>query len=455
VDASLPVLYEDTPATSWLREKFQGVEDAKWTCESDMYHPILSVLRDYLSWKGSSALAVPTHTRGSFHADLTTSLYEDPARVLYGLYYFIELKFGNGRLDSSENCGQVVDYFHQARKVQPYRTHFVAILSNFKEAWVFLIKYERDGFRIVKRPANSLADAIVYAEDRSSEQLTARVPELDSCIHDKSTGYQFLGTSRHSFVLSLPTPSPSMTVQSRTKPNTWRPPSRFSGAKSFALKIKHSGNRRNDIIGEVKVLSQLRNADSKHIPELVWSPRSRPELGIVPVGRPIDFRQSADTSREIVEGVIEGLRYLHQQGIVHRDIRPSNLVLDDSNNLVIIDFETALSISEKEVEFFGGFTCWPKRVLESDVEIYVPCKSDDLRAAILVVLHLLFPSRFDSFYVSNIRPGKRSERTNETRLLLMLWGDIEKSSIWSRFVLAADREDYEELRKMSEVFCHI
>jgi predicted Ser/Thr protein kinase len=446
----LPVIHEESPSTHWLRDAFQHVETSEWTCESDMYDPIGSVLSKFLSWKNSSHSVVLTHSFRVFRADLTTSIYKDHDRVLYGLYYFIELKYRKGKLDSSENCGQVVDYFHQVRKVQPYRNHFVAILSNFDKAWIFQATYERDGFRIVKHPANSLADAIEYAEARSSEQLLKRIPELDEFINSKSEGYNILATSRSSFLLALPIPIAGKT-------NAWSPPSQFKDIKRFALKIKHNEKAMDAIGKEVQILKVLRNAPgtSTHIPELVWSPRGRPELGIVPVGRPIDFRQCADTSRKIVEGLIAGLQYLHGLEIVHRDIRPSNLVLTERNEVIIIDYETALLIPDKKVEFFGGFICWPKRVLESDCERYLPCKSDDLHAAILLVLHLLFPSQFDSFYVSNIRPGKKNDRTVETNQLLTLWSNIEKSFIWGRFVLAANVEDYEELAKMSEVFCHM
>lgn len=36
--------------------------------------------------------------------------------------------------------------------------------------------------------------------------------------------------------------------------------------------------------------------------------------------------------------LIEGLEYLHQNGISHRDIKPDNLLLDQNKNLKIIDF---------------------------------------------------------------------------------------------------------------------
>ncbi|TDL16494.1 hypothetical protein BD410DRAFT_622481 [Rickenella mellea] len=138
------------------------------------------------------------------------------------------------------------------------------------------------------------------------------------------------------------------------------------------------------------------------IPGLVWSPPDLPEFGIIPVSVQSTFGglrifPGGDCNTYMASGLC----------IATPDL--SNLVLEEQNIVVIIDHVTALSMSARdlvEVEYFGGFICWPMRILESDHARYLPRKSDDLRAAILVVLHLRFLSWLDSFYFSNIRPGK-------------------------------------------------
>ena len=158
---------------------------------------------------------------------------------------------------------------------------------------------------------------------------------------------------------------------------------------------------------------------------------------------------------------MEGLEFLHGLGIVHRDIRPSNLTLDYSKptvNAVIIDYENALLVKDvsEEVEYLGGFISWPMRLLKSKTSRYIPTAEDDLMASILLVLHMLFPRNFDSFRASNIGfVGNPHSPSDETLQLMNLWKDIKKSCMWKPFLTAANARDYEVLKGMADVFCHV
>jgi serine/threonine protein kinase len=128
----------------------------------------------------------------------------------------------------------------------------------------------------------------------------------------------------------------------------------------------------------------------------------------MPLGVPIRPPESQIISRKIVQGMVEGLQYLHGQHIVHCDIRFSNLILrhrQNDINMVIIDYETAYDLDFEEVQYSGGYICWPHRLLEVKTVLYVPEAMDGLYACILVVLTMLFPQHFDDFPAGKIRPN--------------------------------------------------
>lgn len=66
-------------------------------------------------------------------------------------------------------------------------------------------------------------------------------------------------------------------------------------------------------------------------------------LELVSGGELFDFiaetgRFSEDVARYYFHQIIDGLEYMHTQGISHRDIKPENMMLDASHNLKIADF---------------------------------------------------------------------------------------------------------------------
>ncbi|MCU0588471.1 MAG: serine/threonine protein kinase [Syntrophobacteraceae bacterium] len=49
----------------------------------------------------------------------------------------------------------------------------------------------------------------------------------------------------------------------------------------------------------------------------------------------------------IAGDILESLDYAHQQGIIHRDVKPSNVLLDRSGKAMLIDFGIALAVGEE------------------------------------------------------------------------------------------------------------
>jgi len=119
--------------------------------------------------------------------------------------------------------------------------------------------------------------------------------------------------------------------------------------------------------------------------------------------------------------------------------------------VVIVDFETSVMANESgEIVYEGGLICWPWQLLENIMEWYKPLAVDDLMACILLVLHFLFPGRFDMFNAGNVGIG--NEQSQETRQVLQMWKDIESSKIWGPFTKFAHDLEYEKWGKSFVAF---
>jgi len=59
-------------------------------------------------------------------------------------------------------------------------------------------------------------------------------------------------------------------------------------------------------------------------------------------------------ARGIIEQAAEALHYFHEQGWVHRDIKPDNFLIADSGDVKLIDFALAQKQRGKLARLFGG-----------------------------------------------------------------------------------------------------
>jgi serine/threonine protein kinase len=80
---------------------------------------------------------------------------------------------------------------------------------------------------------------------------------------------------------------------------------------------------------------------------------------------------------QVCFGLIEGLAYLHEHHIAHRDIKPDNLLVDRNFYLKIIDFDIAIRVKDEDEEVDD--CCGTKTWMAPEVEMklrHSPIKAD-------------------------------------------------------------------------------
>jgi serine/threonine protein kinase len=81
-------------------------------------------------------------------------------------------------------------------------------------------------------------------------------------------------------------------------------------------------------------------------------------------GRPLSFEQAAD----IIAQVAEGLDFAHAKGIVHRDVKPANIILLEGNRAKITDFGIAKITSSANLTTTGQFLGTPNYMAPEQIK---------------------------------------------------------------------------------------
>lgn len=119
-----------------------------------------------------------------------------------------------------------------------------------------------------------------------------------------------------------------------------------------------------------EVIAELRDARSAQTaPPAASADDSKAPADVEAGGRPPapcvlrDCKSEAEyfnTVARLISGVADALNYAHTEGIVHRDVKPSNLMVARDGRLVLLDFGIARICKERAVTVTGAFVGTPR-----------------------------------------------------------------------------------------------
>jgi serine/threonine protein kinase len=97
--------------------------------------------------------------------------------------------------------------------------------------------------------------------------------------------------------------------------------------------------------------------------------------------------------------VVSGLRYLHHKNIIHGDLMPSNVLIDENENALLADFGLSRLVGDHETSFFGslgpGAIRWaapeiiPLNPETPDKEVSEPNKASDIYSFGCIMMQVL------------------------------------------------------------------
>lgn len=82
-------------------------------------------------------------------------------------------------------------------------------------------------------------------------------------------------------------------------------------------------------------------------------------------------RLNEDATRRVVHSILTGLSGCHKLGVVHRDMKPENVILTDDGRTRIIDFGVALDVNRGEKRF--GYGHWHMGTLRTTAPEGIQC----------------------------------------------------------------------------------
>lgn len=179
--------------------------------------------------------------------------------------------------------------------------------------------------------------------------------------------------------------------------------------EKVAIKVVDSRNRRNLHLAanEIRVLQRLSHPNVIRIIEtvetetqtLIVMEKCKFSLSSVAKSGPLPYK----TVLRIFRDVLVGLRYLHTNGVIHRDIKLGNVMISEKNDLKIIDFGLSKDTAFSAPKTFCGT---PDFISPEMMKRQPYTKKTDIFSAGMLVYFLVFRSDYSR---AQVEAGKKSE----------------------------------------------
>lgn len=399
--------------------------------ENAMYTDFLALFEKALTDRASYHDTSRKPYLNGMEPDLTLALYGVKHVESVSVLVLVEVKRRLAAVGTDAILGQLLDYLFNLMAEQAGRRFFTAVVSNVSENVVVTMEVTDQACAIVEHHTSTIYQTLAYLHDTSLVLFTHRPPTLGFAA---SLGpmEKRLGHSQKSVVGQFS-------------------PAAYPGT---VIAVK----RASSVGPEIMLLRRFANDDTRppSIPLLLYQANDLSEFGITPVGIPLVPGAFANNvqARAVIEGIHSALTWLHTHGIVHRDVRCDNVIIDATGRGVLIDFDSACDFRRGSLRVWnGGYLCCPPRLIREVhnhgwLKTYAPSASDDWHAFVLMVNCLVFPTTFVGFQSKLV--GSRN--TTEAQRLLALWDALTWSLVWGPFVHAAAGGQPEVLVGLADAF---
>jgi serine/threonine protein kinase len=107
----------------------------------------------------------------------------------------------------------------------------------------------------------------------------------------------------------------------------------------------------------------------------------------------------------MIDKIVETIRYIHNIGVVHRDLKPTNICINSNLEPYIVDFGMAKKIihNKKHIDEknINGIIGSPNYISKNVLNLIEPTRRDDTEAVIYIVLYMLLDEAEYMIYTNN------------------------------------------------------